>query len=156
MAISFQTIDVGTDVGEIANSLESVQITWLTSLTALAVFIAGIIAARLARRSIKALGERTDLASPQVFVVSSRVAFYAIVLYAFGAALGVLGFEVVPFVSMLGLATIVLVLGLRPLFENFAAGVTLQTRRPACRSGPDLPDAAALLLRVEGDAGMLS
>jgi small-conductance mechanosensitive channel len=31
---------------------------------------------------------------------------------------------------MLGIATIVLALGLRPLFENFAAGVTLQTRRP--------------------------
>jgi len=130
MAVSFQTIDVGPDVGEIANSLGSVQITWLTGLTALAVFIAGITAARFARRSVRALGERTDLASPQLFVVSSRVVFYAIVLYTIGAALGVLGFQMTPFVSMLGLATIVLVLSLRPLFENFAAGVTLQTRRP--------------------------
>ncbi len=130
MAMSFQTIDVGTDVDRIADSLESVQITWVTALAALAVFITGIIVARLARRSIRTLGERTDIASPQVFVVAGRLVFYGIMLYSISAALGFLGFEVIPFVSMLGLATIVLALGLRPLFENFAAGVTLQTRRP--------------------------
>jgi len=128
--MNFQTVDVGDDMGRIADSLEAVQITWVNGLAAAAVFIAGIIAARVARRSIRALGERTDLASPQVFKAGSRIAFYAIAFYTVGASLGILGFEVIPLVSMLGVATIVLALGLRPLIENFAAGITLQTRRP--------------------------
>lgn len=128
--MNFQTVDVGTDMDRIADSLESVQITWVSGLAALAVFIAGIVAARLARRSIQALGERTQLASPEMFKVFSRMVFYVIVVYGFGISMGLLGFEVVPLLSVLGLATIVVILGLRPLVENFAAGVTLQTRRP--------------------------
>ena len=41
-----------------------------------------------------------------------------------------LGFEVLPLMWILGIVTIALAIALRPLFENFAAGVTLQTRRP--------------------------
>lgn len=125
-----QSLDPTPDLNRIADSLESVQITWLNGLAALAALIAGIIIARIARSSIRALGERTDLGSPQTFRVGGRFAFYGIILYAIGAAMGLLGFDVVPFLSMLGLATVVLALGLRPLFENIAAGITLQTRRP--------------------------
>jgi small-conductance mechanosensitive channel len=128
--INFQTVDVGTDVDQLAESLESIQVTWVTGSAAIAVLIAGVLLARLARRSIRALGDRTELGSPQLFTLASRIAFYSIVFYSLGAALGFLGFEVIPLLSMLGLATVVLVLGLRPFFENFAAGITLQTRRP--------------------------
>ena len=142
--MNFQTVDLGPDVDRIADSLDSIQITWVSGLAAGAVFIAGLVAARLARRSIRALGERTHLANPQVFRMAGRIAFYAIVLYTVGAALGFLGFQVLPLISMLGLATIVVLLGLRPLFENFAAGITLQTRRPF-----DVGD-QVLLLENEG------
>jgi len=128
--INFQTVDVGTDIDRVADNLESIQITWVSGLAALAVLVAGIVVARLARKYIRALGERTQLASPEVFVAASRLVFYTIVIYAFGAATGLLGFEVVPLLSMLGLVTIIVALGLRPFFENFAAGITLQTRRP--------------------------
>lgn len=128
--INFQTVDVGSDIDQLSKSLESIQITWLSGLAALAVLLAGVLAARLARKYIQALGERTQLASPEVFLAASRLVFYTIVFYAIGAAMGLLGFDVVPLLSMLGIATIVVVLGLRPLFENFAAGLTLQTRRP--------------------------
>ena len=130
MPIAQQTVDIGTDVDRIADSLESLQITWLNGIAAIALLIAGIVAARLARKSIRALGERTDIASPQVFVTSARLVFYGIVIYTISAALGILGFEVLPLLGMLGIATVVVALGLRPLFENFAAGITLQTRRP--------------------------
>jgi small-conductance mechanosensitive channel len=130
IGLRFQTIEIGEDVTRIADSLGSVQITWLTGVSALAVFIAGFIAARLARRSIRLAGLRTDIATPQTVKVASRIVWLAIMFYSLSASLGILGFEVLPMVSVLGIVTIVAAFGLRPLTENFSAGLTLQSLRP--------------------------
>jgi small-conductance mechanosensitive channel len=124
-----QNVDPG-DLDQIAESLERVQVTWATGLTALAVFAIGIVLARIARRAILKLGERTPGASRDAWKFAARIAFYLIFLFSIVSALGVLGFDVVPWVSALGVLAIVLAIGLQPLMENFAAGVTLQTRRP--------------------------
>ena len=129
-AVLYQTGDVSEDVGRIAESLENVQITWATGLAALTVFVLGIVAARLARRAIRNLGERTNLASPETFKLSARIVFYAIAIAGASAALGVVGFDVLPLLSTFGIVAIVVAIGLQPFIENFAAGVTLQTRRP--------------------------
>ncbi len=118
------------DLDRIADSLERVQVTWATGLTAVAIFIIGIIVARIARRSIMELGSRSDVATLDAWRFAGRSASYLIVLLSVGAALGVLGFDVVPLLSALGVVAIVLAIGLQPLMENFAAGVTLQARRP--------------------------
>lgn len=118
------------DINRLAESIESVQITWLTGISAGAVFVLGLVAASLARRYIRLLGQRTELASPETFRLVGRIAWIAIMFYATSAALGVLGFDVLPLLSVLGIVTIVVAIGLRPLFENIAAGLTLQTRRP--------------------------
>ena len=86
--MSLQVVDLGPEVDRIADTLESIQITWVSGLAAGVVFIAGLVAARLARRSIRALGERTQLASPQLFLMGGRIVFYVIVLYALSASMG--------------------------------------------------------------------
>jgi small conductance mechanosensitive channel len=139
-----QVVDLGTDVDRIADNLESVQITWITGLTALAVVIAGLVVARLARNAIMKLGEQTDIASPEAFKLASRIVLYSIVMFAVGAALGVLGFDVVPLISALGVIAVIIAVGLQPFIQNFTAGVTLQTRRPF-QAGDQV-----VLLDVEG------
>ncbi len=125
-----QTVDVGTDVDRIADNLESIQVTWVTGLTALAVVIVGVVVARLARSAIRKLGEQTDVASAEAFRLAGRIAWYAIVMFAVGAALGVLGFDVLPLISALGVVAVIIALGIQPFVQNFTAGVTLQSQRP--------------------------
>ncbi len=125
-----QAGQIDEEVGRIADSLQTVQVTWATGLTAFAVFVLGIILARIARRSIRELGERTGIATPDAWKFAGRAAFYLVILFGTGGALGVLGFDILPFLSTLGIVAIVVAIGLQPLMENFAAGMTLQTRRP--------------------------
>ncbi|HSF86762.1 MAG TPA: mechanosensitive ion channel domain-containing protein, partial [Acidimicrobiia bacterium] len=127
--VLMQTIS-SEDLDEIASSLEKVQVTWATAISAGLIVIIAFLAGRLARRSIRELGERLEIASPDVFKLAGRTAAYLIALMGIAAALGVLGFDVIPLVSALGVLAIVLAIGLQPLIEDFAAGVTLQTRRP--------------------------
>jgi small-conductance mechanosensitive channel len=55
---------------------------------------------------------------------------YAILLFGIGVALALLGANVQPLLAMVIIIAVVLVLVLRGVADNFAAGVLIQTRRP--------------------------
>ena len=126
---NFQTVDVG-DLEKIADSLQRIRVTWPTGLAALAVLLVGIVASRLVNRYLRRLAEQTDPSSATTLRLTARLAIFGIMIFAIGAALGLLGFDVLPLLSMLAIIAVAAAITLRPLAENFAAGVTLQTRRP--------------------------
>ena len=114
----------------IAESLERIQFTWPTVLAALALVIVGIVLSRVANRYLRRLADQTDPSSATTLRLAARLSVFGILFFAAWAALGILGFDVLPMLWILAVVVVILAFALRPVFESFAAGVTLQTLRP--------------------------
>jgi len=102
---------------------------WSLLFAALAL-VAGWILSRLARRGVTTLLVRLPSLGEGVKTAIVRVVVYAIILLGVGVALGFLGASVQPLLAIALIVAVVLVLVLRGIADNFAAGVVLQTRRP--------------------------
>jgi small-conductance mechanosensitive channel len=90
----------------------------------------GWLLSRFARKGTAAVMRRVKGVSGSLVLVTSRVVGYAILLFGIGVALALLGANVQPLLAMVIIIAVVLVLVLRGVADNFAAGVLIQTRRP--------------------------
>lgn len=92
--------------------------------------VAGWLVARFARRGVRKLAARTPGISESVAQLAATVTQYAIFLVGIGVGLAFLGANIQPLLAMTAVGVVVLVLVLRGVADNFAAGVLLQSRQP--------------------------
>ncbi|MFD7306728.1 mechanosensitive ion channel domain-containing protein [Promicromonospora sp. NPDC059942] len=98
----------------------------LAVLTLLATWLA----TRYARRAALAATARIKGLHPQVRDAIVRAVHYLVLLAGIGVALGFLGAQTQPILTVVVVVGIVLVLTVRGLADNFGAGIVLQTRMP--------------------------
>jgi small-conductance mechanosensitive channel len=101
---------------------------WQIVLALLSVLI-GWLLSRLARKGVLKLAGRTPGISDSVSQLAARVTQYALLLVGIGVGLAFLGANVQPLLAMTAIAVVVLVLVLRGVADNFAAGVLIQSRQ---------------------------
>lgn len=98
-------------------------------LGALAILIIGIAAARIARRIVRRVLTRADLA-PAIVGFGSRLAFATVIIFAVIASLARFGVQTTSFVAILGAAGFAVGFALQGSLANFAAGVLILILRP--------------------------
>lgn len=111
---------------------------WWTTLEINGWSIAAVVAtlittwilAHFARKGVRAAVARVPNLTPTVRVLVESVVVYGIWLGGIGIALTFIGASVQPLLAIVLIVAVVLVLVLRGIADNFAAGVVLQTRRP--------------------------
>jgi small conductance mechanosensitive channel len=123
-------VQAQSELEQIAESLEPINLEWVSVAIAAAVFITSIIVARLARRGLRRLSGRVDIGSPALWTASARISSWLIIFFGVVGALRVMGIDFIPLVAGLGVAAVIVAVALRPFLENFAAGLTLQLQRP--------------------------
>ena len=95
-------------------------------LTAIATWVLAV----LARKGTRKLLAKVPALTPAMQTLIVRVVNYAIILLGVGIALSFFGASIEPLIAVAIIVGVVLVLVLRGIADNFAAGVVLQTRRP--------------------------
>jgi small-conductance mechanosensitive channel len=115
---------------DLSGFLQTQSIEWWNVLLAVVAIILGWLLSRFARKGTAAVMRRVKGVSESLVLVTSRVVGYAILLFGIGVALALLGANVQPLLAMVIIIAVVLVLVLRGVADNFAAGVLIQTRRP--------------------------
>jgi small-conductance mechanosensitive channel len=105
------------------------SVTWGGILLTVAVLVVGWILSRYARRGVSTLLMRVRGVTPTFATVAARVVGYTIVLIAVGVALALMGANIQPLLAVVIVVAVVLVLVLRGVADNFAAGVLIQSRR---------------------------
>jgi small conductance mechanosensitive channel len=100
------------------------------AVAAVAILIATWVFWRMSRKGSFRLLGRLDGISDQTRLVTSRIVGYLVLLTGIGVALSMLGAALQPVLTVALLVIAVLVLALRGVAENFAAGVIIQTRHP--------------------------
>lgn len=115
---------------DLSGFLQTQSIEWWNVLLAVIAIILGWLLSRFARKGVAAVLHRVKGVSESLVLVASRVVGYAILLFGIGVALALLGANVQPLLAMVIIIAVVLVLVLRGVADNFAAGVLIQTRRP--------------------------
>ena len=98
----------------------------LALLTAIATWVIAV----LARKGTRRLLAKVPALTPALQTLIVRVVNYAIILLGVGIALSFFGASIQPLIAVAIIIAVVLVLVLRGIADNFAAGVVLQTRRP--------------------------
>ena len=99
------------------------------ALGAIATLVIGYLLARLARRVVKRLLARTELAlALQRFV--TQITYIGILVFAIVASLARFGIQTTSFVAILGAAGFAIGFALQGSLANFAAGVLLLVLRP--------------------------
>ena len=94
------------------------------------VLVASWIIARLAGRAVVKLVSRLEGISDDLRSLAGRVTKYFFLLLGIGVALSILGAPIEPLLTAAVIVAVVVVLALRGIADNFAAGVVIQTRRP--------------------------
>jgi small-conductance mechanosensitive channel len=137
---------------------------WDITLAIIAVIV-GLVLARWARKGTLRLMRKVRGVTDTVADVVSRVASSMVLLLAFGVALAFLGANIQPLIAIVLVVSVVLVLVLRGVADNFAAGVLIQARQTVELgdelqvAGPDglvtgtvteLNSRSVLLLTVDG------
>lgn len=118
------------DVASWGDTLVEVVSTWgLRVVGAVAVLFLGMIIARLVRRSVTRLAERTQLDATLIPFLAN-LAYYAVATFVVIAVLGLFGIPTTSFVAVLGAAGLAVGLALQGSLSNFAAGVMLLVFRP--------------------------
>ncbi|QDE34817.1 mechanosensitive ion channel [Microbacterium foliorum] len=92
--------------------------------------LTGWLVSRFARSGVRKLAVKTPGISDSVAQLAARLTQYVILLGGIGIGLAFLGANVQPLLAMTAVAVVVLILVLRGVADNFAAGVLLQSRRP--------------------------
>ena len=118
----------------------------LEVLGAIAVLFLGRIAAKWARRSVRAVLERGKMDPTLVPFVSSLV-YYLVMAFVVIAVLGMVGIQTASLVAVLGAAGLAVGLALQGTLSNFASGVMLLVFRPFHRG--DYVEAAGVAGSVE-------
>ena len=113
-----------------ADWLKTVDIDGWTLLFAALTLIATWIAAWLARKGMRGLLARVPLLSETMQTLIVRVVSYSIIVVGIGVALSFFGASIQPLLAAALIIVVILVLVLRGIADNFAAGVVLQTRQP--------------------------
>ncbi|MFE4952376.1 mechanosensitive ion channel family protein [Leifsonia sp. NPDC056665] len=98
-------------------------------LALLSVTVAVIVGMLAKRAVVKALG-KVDGIAPAIRVGIARTVRLTTILLGVGTALAFLGAPLQPIVGLSLIAAAVIVIALRGVSENFAAGAVIQTRRP--------------------------
>ena len=107
--------------------------------------IAGWIASHFARKGVLTLGRKAPGISDTMVDVAARLVQYVLIFLGIGIALGFLGASIQPVLAVTIIAAVVIVLVLRGVADNFAAGVLVQSRQPVklgeeiLFEGPDGP-----------------
>lgn len=116
--------------GGIADRFSDLSFTVGDALLALLIVFISWLASRSARRAV--LRASTQLAglSDDLRYLGARIAGYLVLLVGVGIALAVLGVQIQPLIAVTLLIGVVIVLALRGIADNFAAGIVIQTRRP--------------------------
>ncbi|MDL9977719.1 mechanosensitive ion channel family protein [Microbacterium sp. ASV49] len=122
------------------------SINWWQLAAAVSTVILGWILGVIARRAVLAILARASGISPGAAELIARIVKYTIVLFAVGLALVFLGANVQPLLAITLIIVVVVVLMLRGVADNFAAGVLLQSRH-AVKPGDRL--------EVDGPTGSL-
>jgi small-conductance mechanosensitive channel len=137
---------------------------WDITLAIISVIV-GLVLSRWARKGTLRLLRRVPGVNQTVADVVSRIASSMVLLLAFGVALAFLGANIQPLIAIVLVVTVVLVLVLRGVADNFAAGVLIQARQTISLgdelqvAGPDglvtgtvveLNSRSVLLLTVDG------
>lgn len=115
---------------ELSEWLDPAAITPWHLVFAVLTVLASWIASNFARKGLLAVLARVHGLTPTAQQLAGRVLKYAIVLIGLGIGLTFLGASVQPLLSMAIVVGVVLVLALRGISNNFAAGILLQTRQP--------------------------
>ena len=118
----------------------------LEVLGAIVVLLLGRIAAKWARRSVRAVLERGKMDPTLVPFVSSLV-YYLVMAFVVIAVLGMVGIQTASLVAVLGAAGLAVGLALQGTLSNFASGVMLLVFRPFHRG--DYVEAAGVAGSVE-------
>ncbi len=139
-----------SELEQIAESLEPLNLDWLSLAVAGVVFIGSFILARLARRGFRRLSARVDLGSPALWAAVARISSWLIIFIGVVGSLRVMGIDFLPLMAGLGVAAVIVAVALRPFIENFAAGLTLQLQRPI-----EVGD-QVLVQNVEGEVAELT
>ena len=101
---------------------------WQIVLAVLAVLV-GWLLSRFARKGVLKITKRAPGISDSVAQLAARFAQYSLLLIGIGVGLAFLGANVQPLLAMTAIAVVVLVLVLRGVADNFAAGVLIQSRQ---------------------------
>jgi small-conductance mechanosensitive channel len=115
---------------DLSGFLQTQSIEWWNVLLAVIAVVVGWLVSRFTRKGVLAVLHRVKGVSESLALVTSRVVGYAILLLGIGVGLALLGANVQPLLAMVIIVGIVVVLVLRGVADNFAAGVLIQTRRP--------------------------
>ena len=102
---------------------------WDVALAGASILIAWIISL-FAKKAILAVLRKTQGISEGAALLTARIARYAIILVGVGVAFAFLGASVQPLLAVAIIVGAIVVLALRGISNNFAAGVVLQTRHP--------------------------
>lgn len=107
--------------------------------------VAGWTASHFARKGVLTLGRKAPGISDTMVDVAARLVQYVLIFLGIGIALGFLGASIQPVLAVTIIAAVVIVLVLRGVADNFAAGVLVQSRQPVklgeeiLFEGPDGP-----------------
>lgn len=102
---------------------------WDAALAVL-ILLASWVLWRVTRKATSRLLAGLGGISAHLRLIVARLAGYAVLLLGIGVALSVLGAPLQPVLAVALLVGIVLVMALRGIADNFAAGVVIQTRQP--------------------------
>lgn len=102
---------------------------WDIALAGASILIAWIISL-FAKRAVLAVLRKLQGISEGAALLTARIARYAIILVGIGVAFAFLGASVQPLLAVALIVGAIVVLALRGISNNFAAGVVLQTRHP--------------------------
>lgn len=118
------------DGSQLSEFLGTASISGWDLLIAALIAVAGWVISIFVKRGVTALLARTPGITPAVSLLIARVAKYLVILLGIGIGLSVLGASVQPLLAVAIIVGIVLVLALRGVADNFAAGIVLQSRHP--------------------------
>ncbi|KHK97223.1 hypothetical protein LK09_13335 [Microbacterium mangrovi] len=104
--------------------------SWLQLLAAVIAIVVAWVISHYARRGVLALAARTPGISKTLGDTAARVTGLTILLLGIGVALAVMGANVQPLLAFVVVVGVVVVLVLRGVADNFAAGVIIQSRHP--------------------------
>lgn len=127
-AQSFDTEHVRPAIVTLDDLFPSGLTGWQILLAVLAVLV-GWVVAHFARKGVLKLAARTPGISDSVAQLAARFTQYALLLVGIGVGLAFLGANVQPLLAMTAIAVVVLILVLRGVADNFAAGVLIQSRQ---------------------------
>jgi len=118
------------EVSQLWLQVQDVVAAWgLKVIAAIAIFIIGRWIAKLVRRGVRRMMERTKV-EPIITGFVSSITYIALLAFVVVAALGQLGIQTTSFIAILGAAGLAIGLALQGSLANFAAGFLMITFRP--------------------------